>query len=351
MAINLATKYSDKIATWFTHASFLKGRGNNDYSFEGVKTVKIYTPVTVDLTDYTRSGANRYGTPTEMQDTVQEMTMTQDKSFALTIDKGNNAEQMNIKSAMKMLRLEIDDKVIPAFDKYVLAKLAVDGGICKAASAVLSKSNITETLANALADMDNALVPPRGRTILIKTTNYNLLRLSPEFTSLEKLGNEALANGQVGEFMGARVVKLPDSYFPAHVNFIISVDKAFTAPWKINDTRVHKDPPGLSGDLLEGRFMWDCFVIGAKADGVYVGGTNTAGQQAAPTITVSSGNATIASSGATSIKYTLDGTDPRYSESANVYSAAVAVTSGTVIKAVAYNAVKLTSTVATTTAS
>ena len=117
MAINLAAKYSDKILTYFTQASIMKGMGNNDYSFEGVKTVKIYTPVTIPLGDYTRSGANRYGTPVEMQDTLQELTMTQDKGFALTIDKGNNMEQLNIKGAARMLRLQIDERVIPEYER------------------------------------------------------------------------------------------------------------------------------------------------------------------------------------------------------------------------------------------
>ena len=90
MAVNLATKYSDKIATAFTHASYVKGNTSSAYDFTGVKTLKIYTPTTVPEVDYTRDGANRYGAPVEMQDTVQEMKMTQDKAFSLTIDKGNN---------------------------------------------------------------------------------------------------------------------------------------------------------------------------------------------------------------------------------------------------------------------
>ena len=91
MAINLADKYSSKIAEKFTQESIVAGKCSKEWDFSGVKSIKIYTPQTVDLVDYTRSGSNRYGTPTEMGDTVQEMTMTQDKSFSLTIDKGNNS--------------------------------------------------------------------------------------------------------------------------------------------------------------------------------------------------------------------------------------------------------------------
>lgn len=73
MSITLHDKYSDKIAAAYSQESFIKARLSSDYDFNGVRTVKISTPVTVPMNDYTRSGANRYGTPAEMGDTVQEL--------------------------------------------------------------------------------------------------------------------------------------------------------------------------------------------------------------------------------------------------------------------------------------
>ena len=70
-AINLHTKYESEIQTRFTRESLINGLLSNDYSFAGVKTVRISTPITVPMTDYTRSGTSRYGTPTEMEDIVQ----------------------------------------------------------------------------------------------------------------------------------------------------------------------------------------------------------------------------------------------------------------------------------------
>lgn len=114
MAINLATKYSDEIASTFSRGSFIKGKTATTFDLTGVKTLKVYTPVTVDEVDYVREGANRYGSPTEMQDTVQELTMTQDKAFTLTIDKGNNLDQNLVKRAADMLRLQLKEKSAPA---------------------------------------------------------------------------------------------------------------------------------------------------------------------------------------------------------------------------------------------
>ena len=104
---------------------------------------------------------------------------------------------------------------------------------------------------------------------------------------------------------------------------------------KINDFKGHTDPPGLSGDLLEFRMMFDAFVLGPKCNGVAVA-CAASSVAAAPTITLSSGNATLASttSGAVML-YTTDGSDPRYSKDAKTYTAAFPAAAGTRIRAVA----------------
>ena len=117
-----------------------------------------------------------------------------------------------------------------------------------------------------------------------------------------------------------------------------------------------KSPCGNKLALLEGRFIYDAFVIGAKADALYAAVVN-AGQQAVVTPTYTSATKTMAlvSTGASSIKYTLDGTDPRYSTSAisvatgaNVDLTAKAGTTVT-MKSVAFSATLFTSDVVTTT--
>ena len=103
-------------------------------------------------------------------------------------------------------------------------------------------------------------------------------------------------------------------------------------------SNLHLDPPGISGHLLEGRFIFDAFVLGAKGNGVVVL-TAPANKAATPVITVGASTTTITSttSGAT-IKYTVDGSDPRHSRSAAVYSAAVPnPAAGKQIKAAAVN--------------
>ena len=41
------------------------------------------------------------------------------------------------------------------------------------------------------------------------------------------------------------------------------------APTKLEDYRVHQDPPGISGDLVEGRVCYDAFVLDNKKAAIY----------------------------------------------------------------------------------
>lgn len=333
MAINLLDKTSKTISTYFTTESLVAGRLSTAYDWSGVKTVKIMTPQTVPMVDYTRSGANRYGTPTEMEDILQEMTLTQDKAFSLTIDKGNNADQQGLKAAGRMLRLQLAERAIPTMDKYVFGALANKAGKIIGSSAALSKANVCERISAGTEALDDAEVPQEGRTLFVPASVYTYLKLSPEFLGLEKLGAKAVAKGQVGEYDGMTVIKVPKGRWPANVNFMIVYKNAAAAPVKLNDTKLHQDPPGISGNLLEGRQYYDCFVFGAKCGGIYVE-VNTASGGG----TVLSAPAVAASGGAFSgvtggtYHYTTDGSDPRYSDSAKVGSAPDVTAAGTVVK-------------------
>ena len=336
MAVNLATKYSDKIATAFTHASYVRQNVSNTYSFEGAKTIKVYTPVTVEENDYKRSGSNRYGQPVEMEDTVQEMTLTQDKSFSLTIDKGNNMDQMNVKAAGEMLKLQLREKSTPKADKYALHQFATYAGTV-VGGAKPTKSTIITMLADAAQALDDAQVPEDGRVAYLSAELVKFVRISDEFIGIDPLGQKSISRGEVGEIFGMKVVKIPGSYMPTGAYFIITHKSAVLMPYKIQDTKIHKDPPGISGDLLEGRHYYDAFVLGAKAKGVYAL-VDTSAKLAAPTVEIATHSGTITQAEASQIYYTLDGSDPRYSDSRVLIATGGKVTTetGQALRAVAF---------------
>lgn len=319
MAINLAKKYESDILTKWQAESFIAGKVSNRYDFAGVRSITVYTPVTVDLNDYSRTAtSNRFGTPTELQDTIQEMTMSQDKSFSITIDKGNNADQMNVKGAGEMMSLQMKEKMVPFQDKYALLKWAQYAGKTVAVTAP-AVGNIVASLSAGLTELDNQMVPDDNRFIYMGATNYDLLRRATEVLAVDPLAYKVLGRGVVGEFMNAKIVKMPDSYLPLGVAFIIIHRDSVLYPFKLKTLKIHTDAPGIDGALLEGRNYFDAFVLGQKAVGIYVGHVSaTLGKYATPTTAYAGSGATVTLTNASvptgsTIYYTKDGSDPRYS--------------------------------------
>lgn len=346
MAINLASKYSSKVAKAFSLRSFLNGRTSNSYDFDGVRSIKVFTPITVDEVDYERSGTNRYGVPHDMQDSVQEMMLTQDKSFSLIIDKGDNTSQMMVKNASDMVLLQLEEKTVPNADRYAFGQFVKNAGNVCGVSAKPTKDTIAQAVMDACQVLDDKGVPDgSARTLFATAEVCKFIKLAPEFIGIDKLGAKALSKGQIGEISGMQVVKVPTSYLPNNCYFLITYRESILFPYKLKDTKIHTDPPGISGALIEGRHYYDAFVLGAKSDGVYAA-VLASEKLPAPTIAKSGSSVTITCAGANQIKYTTDGTDPRYSMSAKVYSAAVNSPETAAFKAVGYADNKFTSDVA-----
>ena len=336
MAIFLHERYAKDVEQKFTQESLVAGKTANKYTFEGVKSVNIPTIVSQPLTPYVRSGSNRYGNPQEVQDTMQTLTMEIDEAFSMTVDKGNNSEQAAIKNSGRVLRVEMEEQVIPAYDKRAFAQWTKFAGKVAATSSALTSKTLYTEIVNARKYFKNHMV--KGTAYLgVPATTYALLLENEYFINADKLNEKLLAEGIVGKIHNMLVVELPDDYLAEGVQFIAWHSNCVEAPKKIWDTKVHMDPPGISGHLLEGRFIYDAFVLAEKCNGVYAL-VLAANKLATPTLS----GTTLTCAGA-EIRYTNDGSDPRYSKSAMVYSSKVEGKSGDEIKAVGFAAGKFTS--------
>lgn len=337
MTVNLATKYSGKVQQAFKQRSLLEGRSSNKVDFVGAETVKITTVGTVPLGDYNRTASgNRYGTPTEAPDFVQELKMTQDKSFSATIDKGNTKEQ-TIRKAAAFLRAEQDEVVTPYKDRYGFNVLVHGAGTIYGSTTAIAKANALERMRAARKAVFGKHADMARCTFFVSSDVYNAICESDSFTSVEKLAVKSIVYGQVGMLLGAKVIEVPADLLPASMNFLLVHSESFTSPAKISEMKTHIDAPGISGQLIEGRYLFDTFVVGAKAGGIYADVSEA--PAAAPTITASTGSVTVAADH--NAKVTLDGSDPRYSASAQVLTATgapVGVAKGDVIRAYQYKA-------------
>ena len=268
MAINYAAKYSAKVDERFTLGSLVNSIINKDYDFTGVKTVKVYSIGTAEMNDYERTGMSRYGTPADLQDTVQELTMTQDRSFTFVIDKGDESEQAGAKNAGVALRRQIDEVVIPEYDKYIISKVV--GGAGKVTTAAVTNANAYDAFLAGAEELDEKKVPTVGRIALVTPAYLRKLKTDDNFVKNADLGQQIVLTGQVGAVDGTPIIKVPASYFPANVEFVITHPVATTAPVKIQEYKIHQDAPGISGALAEGRFLYDGFVLDNKKGAIYV---------------------------------------------------------------------------------
>lgn len=336
--INLAENYAQTIGEYY----YMKTRvadslmSSKDIQFDGSKKVTVVTPNTVPLNDYSRSGANRYGTPADVGDTAQEFEMEFDRSFTGVFDKGNQKDSKAYeKSAASFLKRELNERVYPEVDKNAMYRIAHAAGQVVADDTAITKSNVLEILSAAQTEIFNKCYDDADTNLFIPASLYGLVRVAPDFLNLQELGTKAVSNGHVGDLFSMHVIKLPDSYMPTSAKFLVSKKDASFVVNKLQDAKAHIDPPGYSGSLMEGRVYYDAFVRAEKANGVYVF-VNKDAQVAKPTLSVT-GKAVSISNSATSGSqwfYTTDGSDPRYSKTRLAYSAAVTCQAGDTFKAV-----------------
>lgn len=338
MSINLAEKYSAKIAQKHTTESLLAAKAKAPYDFAGVDVVNIYTLLSQPLNNYNRTGSsNRYGTLNELQDSVQAITLTQDKSFAIAIDKGNNNEQAMVKEAGRVMQMQIREQVVPAGDTNALAKWSAGAGKCLAYSAAVSKSNIVSMLLDVEAHFADNFVPTTDRYVAVKNSHVSMIRTSTEFDGSDIKG-DLIMKGVVGRVGTLHIIGMPSTWFPTNVEHVAFHSRAVGMPFKIRDCRVKTDSENVNGAVLLGRLLYDGFVVGGVCDDVVV--CVASGNKAAtPTITKGASTTTIACTTANAaIYYTTDGSDPRHSRSRETYSTAVTnLAAGGVMKAVALN--------------
>ena len=268
MAVNYATKYSAQVDERFKLASVTAGAVNQNYDFVGVKTVNVYTIPTGSMNDYKREGDNRYGTPEELHDDLQELTMKRDRSFSITVDKGNNEDQMNVKEAGKVLANQIDEVIVPEIDIYRIAAIAAGAGNVSAAAAI-TKDNAYEAFLDGINALTDAKAPMGGRIAYISPTFFKAIRLDGSFIKASDVAQGMLVKGQVGMIENIPLILVPTSYMPTNTAFIITNPIACCAPIKLADYKVHIDPPGLNGVRIEGRVYYDAFVLNNKKGAIY----------------------------------------------------------------------------------
>lgn len=271
MAIELVTKYMPVVDEMFTTESKKSLITNQDFNWAGAKSVKVYKINTAEMRDYTRNddtGANRFGTPKDLSATTEEMTLKKDRAFTYVIDKMDSDETGGALQGASSLARQLREVVIPEVDTYTYGIMVANAGT-KAQAVEVTEENIYDLICEANKVLDDAEVLESGRVLIVTPETLRIMKKSKEIILETEIGQDMRLKGVVSNLDGAAVVKVPANRLPSKFGFMLAHSCATVAPTKLEDYRIHQDPPGISGVLVEGRVVYDAFVLDNKAKAIY----------------------------------------------------------------------------------
>ena len=272
--INLVTAFRPLVDEKFSSESKKALLTNQDFDWTGAHSIKIYKVSTSAMNDYDRPGANtatnwsRFGPVAGLDATTEEMTLKKDRSFTFAIDKLDTDETAGQLQAASALERQLREIVIPEVDNYTFGVMCENAGN-KPAALALTAENICGEIFKANTTLDNAEVPETGRIIVVTPDIYLLMKQSKDIFLDTDLTAEMRLNGVIAQLDGAQIIKVPANRLPSDFGFMVAHPVATVAPTKLEDYRIHQDPPGISGDLVEGRVCYDAFVLDNKKAAIY----------------------------------------------------------------------------------
>lgn len=278
MAINLVTKFAPYVDELFTAESKRELLTNQDYDWTGAHSIKIYKVSTASMNDYGRSGPaegnwSRYGAVEGLDATTEELTLKKDRGFTFAIDKLDTDETAQQLEAGKALARQQREVIIPEVDGYVYGVMCSKAGTKPEAVELTAENIYTEIIKGSLA-LDNALVPESNRRLVVTPATYLLMKQCKDIIMETDIGNDLRLKGVIAILDGMTVIRVPATWLPENFGFMIAHPCATVAPVKLEDYKIHADPPGISGALVEGRICYDAFVLDNKAKAIYYQAVN-----------------------------------------------------------------------------
>ena len=273
MSIDLVTKFAPYTDEKFKAESKISLLTNQDFDFVGARIVKIYKISTAEMNDYVRHpvsdyAASRYGTAKDLDATTESFEMTRDRSFTFTIDKLDEDETNQQLTAAKALARQLREVVIPEVDAYTYKAMATKAGN-KPDAVALTAENIYTEILKASKALDDEEVPETDRQLVVSPEVYQLMKRCQDITMETEIGNDLRIRGVIANLDGTNVIKVPAVRLPEHFGFMLAHPSATVAPTKLADYKIHQDPPGISGDLVEGHIVYDAFVLDNKTKAIY----------------------------------------------------------------------------------
>ena len=236
--------------------------------------MKVYKVSTGKMNDYDRAGTgsgatgSRYGAVQSLDATTEEFTLRKDRSFTFAIDKLDADETGQALQASSALARQQREVVIPEVDSYVYGVIAEGAGF-KPDAIKLDDTNIYDEITKASKALDDAEVPEEGRYLIVNPDVYRTMKHCKDIIMETETDTQLRKQGVISNLDGTMVIKVPSVRLPEDCGFIMVHSCAAVAPTKLEDYKIHENPPGISGSLVEGRICYDAFVLDNKKNAIY----------------------------------------------------------------------------------
>ncbi len=279
MPIELSTNYLPYVDEQFATESKLSLFTNEDFEFDGANTVKVYKVSTSKMNDYDRNGEkqatqpSRYGVLENLNATTETFTLRKDRSFTFPIDKLDEDETKQQLQGASALARQNREVTIPEVDTYTINQM-IEGAGHKPNAKGLTDKNIYDEVMNASKALDDAEVPDAGRVIIVTPDVFTLIKKNKDFIKSTEIGQEMAIRGVVAMIDGLTVIKVPANRVPSDFGFLVAHKSATVAPQKLAEFKIHENPPFISGSLVEGRVVYDAFVLDNKKKAIYYQATS-----------------------------------------------------------------------------
>lgn len=271
MTTELITKYSNIVDEKMVTEGKTGLITNSIFDFTGAKTVKVYKVTSAPMGDYDRNGnetnLKRYGEAKDLEATTQDMTIKRDRAFTYVIDKLDEDETGVLTPGFTMDR-QLQEVIIPEIDTYVINEM-IKGAGTKSEPEELTSDNIYDKILEATEALDDAEVPETNRYLLVTPRTNKLLKQSKDFLMSTDIAQQDRIQGVIAMVDGLTVIKVPKARVPKDFGFMMCHPIATVAPVKLLDLKIHENPPGVSGSLVEGRVVYDAFVADNKKNAIY----------------------------------------------------------------------------------
>lgn len=273
MAMIYTELFADKIDERFTSEAVSQKIVNNDYSFVGAKTVKVTSINTVDNRDYNRNTG--YGNADILQNSIQEMTLTKDRSFKMLLDKMDE-DETKIKAG-EVLARQLRERVIPEIEKYRFETILKTCNTKSQTVTGLAANNAYDKFLEAQEKLNDADVP-QNRIAYVTPEFLTKLKKDDNFIKASDIGQNIKINGLVGMVDGVPIVRVTKKWMEIKTGVggattknygcLTGHNSATVGPVKLAEYRVVTDSENYSGTLFLGRFYYDCFILDNKVKGL-----------------------------------------------------------------------------------